>query len=352
MPDRENIIGLWESATKVDGEPIGALKFLFLPDMTFGYFEQNLSALPNGLELGSYELKGNDVIYDLLFDGIRNLGSDSGLSESVEKIVISSTASDRLVLDLGPYNGVEVRRVDIAHSGKELKGLWKLKEQKFATELSEKNDAYLIFSNSTFWVLDYGEAPAFKSFDGLEYGTYEFDNTSYTVSFDFKYNGTQVGGQDVGLSNRGPEVHVEFENDNKLIMTFPSEEKLTLFFERVELNSETNMAERVPPGTYSLTIIAEVFGNGLVLQDLSEIVTETEHYVIYNGTRYDYEDVNPYIMTVSRDNEFTEEFSLEIKEAFPESAGISYGFALSLVGLRDWENALLTVANHDGLFVS
>ncbi|MDA9871585.1 hypothetical protein N9D35_07410 [Gammaproteobacteria bacterium] len=61
--------------------------------------------------------------------------------------------------------------------------------------------------------------------------------------------------------------------------------------------------------------------------------------------------MDPFILTVARDEEFTEEFSQEIAESFPSEAEISYGLAISLIGQTNWHATLLSVAGADGSYL-
>ena len=104
-------------------------------------------------------------------------------------------------------------------------------------------------------------------------------------------------------------------------------------------------------GQYSLTVIANVFGSIMFLDDLTETVTSVSYTIEYNGTTFDYEEVDAIITTVIRDDEFTDEFSAEIAESFPEFEGISYSTALALIGQPNMEGTLLMVAGFDGNYV-
>ena len=107
----------------------------------------------------------------------------------------------------------------------------------------------------------------------------------------------------------------------------------------------------VSEGQYSLTAIANVFGSIMFLDGLTETVTASSHTIEYNGTTFDYAEVDGIITTVARDGEFTSEFAAEIAESFPVSAGISYSTAVALIGQANMESTLLTVAGADGNYV-
>ena len=107
----------------------------------------------------------------------------------------------------------------------------------------------------------------------------------------------------------------------------------------------------VTEGQYSLTAIANVFGSIMFLDGLIETVTSTSHTIEYNGTTFDYAEVDGMITTVVRDGEFTSEFAAEIAESFPDNAGISYSTAVALIGQANMESTLMMVAGADGNYV-
>ena len=84
-----------------------------------------------------------------------------------------------------------------------------------------------------------------------------------------------------------------------------------------------------------------VFANG---------VKET-HTIEWNGLAFDYTTVDPLIITVTRGDEFTEEFQSEIAEFAPSVADISYVDAVSLIGMEDIDQVIIDVAGSDGNFV-
>ncbi|MDB2425683.1 hypothetical protein N9W43_07780, partial [Litoricolaceae bacterium] len=87
------------------------------------------------------------------------------------------------------------------------------------------------------------------------------------------------------------------------------------------------------------------------LNGLTETVTASSHTIEYNGTTFDYAEVDGIITTVVRDGEFTSEFAAEIAESFPDAAGISYNTAVALIGQANMESTLLAVAGADGNYV-
>lgn len=116
--------------------------------------------------------------------------------------------------------------------------------------------------------------------------------------------------------------------------------------------SEPSLPDRVssdlPIGTHSLTVIADVFGSIILLKDLTEVVSETAHVIYHAGTVFNYEDVDSFVTTVVRNDEFTAEFQSEIAESFPTQANIDYRTAVALIGQTNIEDTLLMVAGADG----
>ena len=109
--------------------------------------------------------------------------------------------------------------------------------------------------------------------------------------------------------------------------------------------------DELSPGSYKLDVIVDLFGQVLILKNLTEIVTETSHTIEYQGVDYSYADIDSMITTVVRDGDFTAEFENEIADAFPSAAGISYQDAVGLIGIAGIDNAILAVARADGNFV-
>ena len=105
-------------------------------------------------------------------------------------------------------------------------------------------------------------------------------------------------------------------------------------------------------GLYELTLIANVFGSVLILDSITELVTDESHILDWEGQLFTYEDIDAVTTTVVRDGEFTSEFTAEIAESFPDSVGISYSTAVALIGQANMESTLLMVAGADGNYVA
>ena len=69
-----------------------------------------------------------------------------------------------------------------------------------------------------------------------------------------------------------------------------------------------------------------------MLKGLIEVDNGTVHTLSYNGTAFNYAEIDPLITTVVRSGEFTAEFAQEIADAYPSAAGITYNTVVSLVG--------------------
>ena len=111
------------------------------------------------------------------------------------------------------------------------------------------------------------------------------------------------------------------------------------------INSDT------PSGTHSLTLIADVFGSIIFLKDLTEVVSSTSHTIYHAGSAFDYDDIDSFVTTVIRNDQFTAEFQSEIAESFPTQANINYQTAVALIGQANIEATLLAVAGADGNYV-
>jgi len=104
--------------------------------------------------------------------------------------------------------------------------------------------------------------------------------------------------------------------------------------------------------TSQLTVIAYLFGEPLLLENLTEVITVNSHTIEYNGTKFNYDDVDPFITTVVRDRQFTDEFAIEIADAYPSVAGITYEVAVGLVGAANLGEVMISVAGMDGNYVA
>ena len=94
----------------------------------------------------------------------------------------------------------------------------------------------------------------------------------------------------------------------------------------------------------------------VLLKGLTESVTYTDgvnikHTVEYAGITFDYNQIDSLITTVTRDGEFTSEFTKEINEYLKTELNITYSAAVALVGTASIDGIILSVAGADGNFV-
>ena len=100
-------------------------------------------------------------------------------------------------------------------------------------------------------------------------------------------------------------------------------------------------------------MIVELFGQVTYLKELTETITVSEdgevisHTVDYNGATFNWSEVDAFVLTVTRDGNFTDEFAQEIADAYPTVAGITYSTAVLLVG-TEIDDIILGIAGADG----
>ena len=93
------------------------------------------------------------------------------------------------------------------------------------------------------------------------------------------------------------------------------------------------------------------------LKELNESLTYvngvlTEHSIQYAGINFDYDLIDSLITTVTRDGEFTAEFTKEINDYVQVDANISYKVAVALVGAANIDSVIIMVAGSDGNYVA
>lgn len=192
---------------------------------------------------------------------------------------------------------------------------------------------------------------SFSAYSGLEIGSYEVSAGGTQLSLSYTYDGATA---DLGSSGFSA---ASFEFELKVVeagikLTSPVDGSEYLLSNILIEESSTESSASLVNGTYSLTIVVELFYQVFLLKDLEEIVSDDGHSPTQEGIVYSDEEVEPYIMPIARDQEFTEEFASEIAESFPNSARVSYAVALGLIGTAAWEQTLLTVAGVDGNYIA
>jgi hypothetical protein len=111
--------------------------------------------------------------------------------------------------------------------------------------------------------------------------------------------------------------------------------------------------------THTLSVIVDknVLGtDAVLLKGLKELMTFTngaitKHIVEYAGSTFDYNQIDSLIMTVTRDGEFTEEFTREINDYVKTELNITYSDAVAIVGAASIDGVILSVAGADGNYV-
>jgi hypothetical protein len=111
--------------------------------------------------------------------------------------------------------------------------------------------------------------------------------------------------------------------------------------------------------THTLSVIVDknVLGtDAVLLKGLKELMTFTNgaitmHIVEYAGSTFDYNQIDSLITTVTRDDEFTAEFTKEINAYLNNELNITYSAAVAIVGAASIDGIILSVAGSDGNFV-
>lgn len=130
-----------------------------------------------------------------------------------------------------------------------------------------------------------------------------------------------------------------------------SEANNSLYFTR----SQTVINE-----THTLSVIVDkdvLSASATLLKELKESITYTngsitKHSVEYAGLTFDYNQIDSLITTVTRDGEFTSEFTKEINDFLGTELNITYSSAVKLVGAANIDGVILSIAGADGNFVS
>jgi hypothetical protein len=117
-----------------------------------------------------------------------------------------------------------------------------------------------------------------------------------------------------------------------------------------QFKTETNtLSVIIKPGVISL--------NPTLLSDITETKIYKNnilinHNVNYQGVKYEYIQVDSLITTVTRNGEFTSEFSLEIDDYLGFKSNYTYDAAVKLVGTNNIESVIIFVAGADGDYIN
>jgi serralysin len=97
---------------------------------------------------------------------------------------------------------------------------------------------------------------------------------------------------------------------------------------------------------------APVYLKGLVENLNYKDGVVTTHTIEIGGVAFDYSTIDSLITTVTRDGEFTQEFTKEINDYLKVDANITYMEAVSLVGVQSIDGVILFVAGSDGNYIN
>jgi hypothetical protein len=110
--------------------------------------------------------------------------------------------------------------------------------------------------------------------------------------------------------------------------------------------------------TISVIVAPGVIGkDAVLLKDLIEVMTYKSGGLLsqtigYSGISYQYSNIDPLITVVTRNSDFTSEFTKEINDYLKRDANISYVEAVNLVGVQNIDSMFLKIAGADGNFVN
>jgi hypothetical protein len=346
--------GIWKSEGYAGESEILEEEFIFFGDK-FIFLQRDLSpyALPVGVESGVFVTKSDGSIeLDIQFDGLwgangRRDGFDNADTMHLDVALNESKAQ----LKLGGDDGFLLSKVAPSPASSELFGLWYFDVSSAA---SGDDRVYVLFlDDGTFLAATPIAQTSYATYTGLEIGEYTLSDNSARLSVELEYDGATLNSQDLGFSVTGGTFKVQIEGDKAELISETNDLTyvLTRLFTEDLNSSDDGSAAQPEDGSYSLTVIVDVLGQRLILKDLVEQVTGSSHTIEVDGQIYQYAAVDPFITTVARDGEFTQEFLLEIAESFPHANGITYGLALSLIGVANWDATLLAVAGADGNYI-
>lgn len=128
----------------------------------------------------------------------------------------------------------------------------------------------------------------------------------------------------------------------------------------VVINDTSTAASSVKNENHKLSVIVDkgILGaDAVLLKGLTESITitdgvTTQHSVEYSGKTYNYSQIDALITTVTRDNEFTSEFTKEINDHLKSDANITYAVAVGLVGIANIDTILINIAGSDGNYIT
>jgi uncharacterized delta-60 repeat protein len=157
---------------------------------------------------------------------------------------------------------------------------------------------------------------------------------------------------------------VALQPDGKILVVGYSQLGIDEDFVLVRYNSNGSLdasstSTEVTSEAHLLNVIVDkgvIAVGAVILKDLVETIFYTNgvvssHTVQYAGITFDYKQIDSLIQTVTRDNEFTSEFTKEINSYLNAEANITFKIAVGLVGIANIDSVILTVAGSDGNYV-
>jgi hypothetical protein len=112
--------------------------------------------------------------------------------------------------------------------------------------------------------------------------------------------------------------------------------------------------------THNLSLIVDkgvLSSSAVYLKGLTEKITfsnniEISRLIEYSGQIYTYDQIDSLVMTVTRNDEFTSEFTKEINDYLKTDSNITYANAVAIVGAASIDGVILSVAGADGNFIA
>jgi Ca2+-binding RTX toxin-like protein len=122
--------------------------------------------------------------------------------------------------------------------------------------------------------------------------------------------------------------------------------------------NDTSKTIVIVTSEYNSTILVDegVLGpEPVIIEGLIEKLTTTDgiitsHFFVLGGDNYDYDPIDSLLSVITRDGEFTSEFSKEIFD-YGSSIGDSYADLVKLVGISNVNDTIIRIAGDDGSFV-
>lgn len=228
---------------------------------------------------------------------------------------------------------------------------------KFSIEIVDKSPIYLITSNAS--AVNEGNIAYFNiSSTNAPAGT----NINYTI--------TGVSSSDINGGSPYGTATIDLNGNASIAIPITADsitegvETLTVTFEETTASIQINDTSILPipilkNSSHKLSVIVDkgIFGpDPVILKDLTEYIEYNSgslkiHTITYGSQTHDYNSIDKIIMTVTRDNKFTDEFKNEINNLIGSNSSIDYTTLTSLVGPMNIDNAIKYIAGADGNYV-